>query len=197
VGQDPANANDPSGLVSRETVRKYQRSFAYWYGTNKKAGLGWLAGLPDCPCTLTVKEVRVRFRYFLCFSWGHTEYTVFTNPDVKVWTDPEEASQTFHPGAYVCMRSQVPLANGAGQQCCYDEDGKLITHGRGAGSPDQSLPIGVGGVASHVLKDVQAYNYATYLDDATQFGGYVDMYFEVRPPNKGVDATGKPCPKNP
>jgi hypothetical protein len=194
---NPVRYIDPSGLTPREELRRYQTQFAQWYQANKNAGLGWLKGLPACPCTLTVKCVIIRYRWFVIWSWGHTEYNVFDNPDATVWTGPAEASESFHPGAAVCMRSKTRIANGAGQQCCYDGDGNLLTHGEGAGTPDQSAPIGVGGVASHVLKDVQAFNYAKYLDEATQFGGYVSMYLEVRPPNPGADATGKACPKNP
>ena len=193
----PVNLTDPSGLTPRQQFRHYQARFAKWYKANNDAGLGWLRGLPDCPCTLTVKCVRVRYKWFLWWEWGHTKYNVFNNPDAKKWDDPEKASGTFHPGAAVCMRSKNAIANGAGQQCCYDSDGDLLTHGRGAGTPDQSAPIGATGRAEHFFKDVKPYSDAVYLDSEARFGGFVDKYIEMRPPNPGKDAAGKPCPKNP
>ena len=193
---NPVNLTDPSGLTPRIQFRAERAYFLTWYTANKTTGLGWLKGLPDCPCTLTVKCVRVRYKWFLWWEWGHTEYNVFNNPDGKEWTDPEKAS-SLHPGAAVCMRSKNAIANGAGQQCCYDSDGDLLTHGRGAGTPDQSAPIGADGIARHVLKDVKPFLNAASLDSRARFGGFVDKYLEVRPPNQGKDAAGKPCPKNP
>jgi len=127
------------------------------------------------------------------------ESTYYENPDPNVWTNPSTTGVSFHPGAAVCMRSSMQLPNGAGQQCCYDDGGKLITSGKGAGTVDLSAPNTWGGFFSHQIDDVQAFNYASYLDGATtmQSDTFVQLYWEVRPQNKGVSSEGNPCSGNP
>jgi hypothetical protein len=60
--------------------------------------------------------------------------------------DPDAAIKKYHPGAKACYRKTAEEAHHqdprwgsdlvAGQQCCYDCNGKLITTGAGAGTPD-------------------------------------------------------------
>ncbi len=123
---------------------------------------------------------------------------MFVNPNPQIWLDPNNASQAFHPGAAACMRSKNRIKNGAGQQCCYDFSGSLITHGPGAGTPDMSAPIGFPGLPKHWIQDVVAFNMAIFLDEyCTRFPQYLDMYIELRPPNPGANRAGQPCTKNP
>lgn len=90
------------------------------------------------------------------------------------------------------MRIKKPSKNGAGQQCCYDETGKLITHGSGAGSADKVSPekkkFGEGG---HQRIDVDWADLAEELDGGS-FGVNSQKYLEVRPANNK-----NKCPKNP
>ncbi|MCF6227817.1 MAG: hypothetical protein L3J82_03995, partial [Planctomycetes bacterium] len=69
-----------------------------------------------------------------------------TNPDkpnLKTndgWAS--EGASDFHPGATECFRSYPTVFNqlnfiGPGQQCCYDEEDKLILDDAGAGTPDR------------------------------------------------------------
>ena len=92
-----------------------------------------------------------------------------------------------------CYRHTWPL-NGAGQQCCYDILGYLITIGNGAGTPDRraaaegenpdgSCNWSTIGVWSHFWCDVVPYYW--YDDDI-----YLDEHPPSRPPgypdNSGV-----------
>jgi len=82
----------------------------------------WLNVLPDCPCTYD---------------------EAMANPDV--WKDSTSPfSSWFHPGAAHDVRTKhgyrtIPDSS-HGQQCTYDDEGKLITSGPGAGTPDAWSP---------------------------------------------------------
>lgn len=182
VGSKPTLATDPEGTDQK----KIEKKFTDWYKKEKKAGLGWLKGLPDCPCKVTINT------YSPWYTCGFGSSTECVNPNAAVWTEPTEWLWGFHKGAKCCIRSKVPNASNAGQQCCYDKDGKLITHGEGAGTPDKVSPEHnnwwEGG---HQDEDVIPASMA-YAIDGYQFGKFSKMYNQVRPPNKG-----KNCPKNP
>ena len=195
---NPLRYKDPSGLTPTEEYRRIRTIFLAWYNANKQVGPGWLKSLPNCPCEIRIlTSSRTLFGIPSCImTFGTT--TQWLNPNPSVWSDPSSKGVSLHPDAAMCIRSKSASSGGSGQQCCYDDHGKLITHGQGAGTPDYTAPIGTGGFAQHQLRDVYAYNYAVYLDQATTpGGGFIDMYLEVRPPNPGADAGGQPCPKNP
>ena len=102
---------------------------------------GWLDSLPDCPCN----EDEIR------------EPEDFESSNFGIGT--------YHPGAENCYRSSEPLTYispdnpekiaSPGQQCCYDESGKLITNGPGAGTPDLYSPSDWRNIGSHREYDVQ------------------------------------------
>jgi len=114
---------------------------------------------------------------------------------------PDTFLEKYHPGASYDLRStsRRRYYRGAGQQCTYDSNGKLITHGVGAGTADRVAPTGgvidalVGG---HGSSDVQPAEWAWRLDKLLGYakgdGPYFKKYLEVRPINNG-----KKCPKNP
>lgn len=114
------------------------------------------------------------------------------NPDSSVWHDPSTWTLGYHPGAKWCIRSKKSGSSKSGQQCCYDSNGKLITHGAGAGTPDKVSPdeknFGSGG---HQEADVNPYDLALKCDGGSP-GAAAAKYREVRPPN---NANG--CEKNP
>ena len=113
------------------------------------------------------------------------------NPNPDTWDDPTEELYGFHQGAKCCMRSAKANESGAGQQCCYDDKGKLITHGQGAGTPDRAH-----GKRRHQQEDVVPALIARFADVGT-WGRHQEMYNVVRPPNQGRDENGDPCPENP
>ncbi|MEM7656108.1 MAG: hypothetical protein AAF399_08270 [Bacteroidota bacterium] len=83
----------------------------------------WYDRLPDCPCTY--EEITDGER---------------TESPAGYWSDCEDASQAFHYGATHEVRWIPDAEDGAGQQCTYDADGRLITSGIAAGSPDLYSP---------------------------------------------------------
>jgi len=120
-----------------------------WYET-ERLDTTWLAELNRdfmCPCTAQ--------RY-------HSYRLVPTDQPQSDWGIDLACAiyglplcKKFHPGADGCLRSVRQTATGAGQQCCYGTDGKLLTPGTpGAGTPDRSTSY-----SSHQELDVKTYNW--------------------------------------
>ena len=78
------------------------------------------------------------------------------------------------------MRTRDPgKYGGSGNQCIYDECGKLITSQPGAGTADYSSPEGD---RNHIKDDVDPFDDARYLDQHSGGGNqYIKKYYEVRP----------------
>jgi hypothetical protein len=83
----------------------------------------------------------------------------------------------YHPGAYYDLRSK-PDKDGHRQQCTYDNKGKLITHGPGAGTADMGSTFG-----THYDQDMKPFQWALELDGGKP-GIYVQMYIRCRPIDK-------------
>lgn len=196
VSSNPIRWNDPSGLYRSEAwCNRLADAFADWYYDQlldenwEPRENAWLNELPACPCRIpSITEP---------FEWSGS-------PDKNVWTDPTTNLHGFHPGAKWCMRTKKPTKSGAGQQCCYDCDGNLITHGLGAGTPDKKSPEGgVQAVLDHYFVDVAPATWAkaldTECDDRYSGPHYQTAYLSARPPNPGSDPNNddKPCPRNP
>ena len=135
-----------------------------WAAAQEGAGNAWLKSLPDCPCSLAEAK------------------------KMKGATPPTKPGQQYHPGCEFEVR--IPVASGAGQQCCYDKGGELITNGLGAGTPDKTSPQGWGSYSGHWIDDVDPFHKCGEA-------GMLHLYFKFRPPNQGKDKNGKPCKKNP
>jgi hypothetical protein len=138
----------------------------------------WYESLPNCPCE---------------------------NPDkkgVKIndgWAKDKGDLFKYHRGATECFRSYpaVETAEGAsGQQCCYDEKGKLITGGCGAGTPDKIstcdgedengvMKTRISGLLGHYNKDVKPWDKFGGIDS-----GWVKYNLLWKPNN------GNNCIKN-
>ena len=126
--------------------------FNEWFKNNQD--ISWTSDLEPCPCTLDED----------CL-------------DKKKWRTPTTELHGFHEGASKCMRS-VPK-NGHANQCCYTEDGDLITSGGGQGSADLSaaeLPT----LHKHPVDDVYPAQWAKFLDAGT-WGDCSRAYLTVRP----------------
>ncbi|MBV6440690.1 MAG: hypothetical protein DYG98_12510 [Haliscomenobacteraceae bacterium CHB4] len=113
---------DPSGIwigVGEGRVAYDQDGFSEIVGSTSE----WYSRLPACPCTY--EEVK---------KMGKTDC-----PEGE-WKICGDASLRFHYGATYEVR-WTPVSSGkAGQQCTYDSNGKLITSGIAAGSPDMVSP---------------------------------------------------------
>lgn len=147
-------------------------------GIGKEQAVVWYEKLPDCPCE---------------------------NPDYKKvnlndgWAKDAGDISKYHKGANECFRSYPPIKTSegtSGQQCCYDAQGKLITEGSGAGTPDKEatckgedekgiMRYRYEGIFDHYRKDVSPWE---------KYGGINEgwkKYNELWKPN---NANG--CPLN-
>uniref|UniRef100_A0A4W3HPH9 Sushi domain containing 2 n=1 Tax=Callorhinchus milii TaxID=7868 RepID=A0A4W3HPH9_CALMI len=156
-----------------ETFRRDSAAWAYskclaWHETEQTLP-NFLSEIADCPCTLA--QARADTGRF------HTDYGC----------DIEQGSLcTYHPGAVHCVRAiQASPRYGAGQQCCYNAEGRQILTGdslggstpdRGHdwGSPPYLRPPRVPG-NSHWLYDVISFYYCCLWSDNCHY------YFLHRP----------------
>ena len=169
VGNDAVNYVD---LLGRDRLGDFpkpergrltrEESFDRWY--KGQSDVGWTDDLPNCPDKICIVD-------------GKPE-----NCSAENWGSISDANQ-FHPGAKWCMRSSN--SSGGAQQCCYDEDGKIIKSGLGAGTPDKASASFINYVyLNHYFQDVAPFQLAWDLDGGV-LGSYLSKYLEVRPPNQG------------
>ncbi len=195
----------PPPTTPSERRAALKKQFDDWYDKEEK-DKEWMDELPDCPCELE-KECCVEYRPSLGGSGYSTYYTVtycrFITPDGWEMVPQVVSDHTlpkYHPGGSYDMRTPKE-AGKPGQQCIYDKNGKLITNGPGAGTPDRRGPGGWGG-NDHGSADVDPYHWALELDgsdpsDPDVNGEHYKKYMDVRKPNKGKDKNGNGCPENP
>ena len=173
---NPAANSDSYGLgfgwiPNGPTLRDVQRYCSDWIKKELKFNENndWLNKLPDCP--RKIQKIGGKW----------------ISPRPKKWTKPKKASQRYHKCAEMCMRSKGGKGM-AGQQCCYDKKGKLITKGSGAGTPDKVSP----GKSwyGHLMADVLIFESCIkYLGNS-----WVNEYHRVRPPNTGELPGWVHCP---
>lgn len=122
-----AQTSFPTSVVQRSPGDTAEQVEAMWDPLAYARSLstrypGWLNILPDCPCS---------------------DSDASANPDVWVGGVGGCPSAT-HPGAVTGYRSRRGYASipdtGHGQQCCYDANGRLMTSGAAAGTPDLWSP---------------------------------------------------------
>jgi hypothetical protein len=144
----------------------------------------WWKTLPPCPCEnpdlaggIANREGKVLGKIYK------------PNPD-DGWAS--EGKNPLHPGSFQCFRSYPHSSNnttldGPGQQCCYDEGGKLIKSGPGAGTPDRvntaagenadgSVDVHIKGLLGHAIEDVEPFGKMGW-----------EEYVKYWPPNQGLD----------
>jgi hypothetical protein len=211
VSENPVNGVDPSGLLRlppdppfpinpaereleadriRREMEADAKRFSDWVDAEKK-NMDWLKELPNPPDALEFGKVRRSVvprepgdRYG---TLNTEEVVVPVLPDGWEW-DSKFAMNTlgYHPNAAYGIRSKKPTPSGAGQQAMYDKNGKLITGGLSAGTPDKVSPHK--SVLGHRDADVKPFDLAKKLDK--YYGGdkYRKQYLEVRPPCKSPTA---------
>jgi hypothetical protein len=187
VHGNPIGHKDPSGLASpwKPTYPQQPCGSGQWYcitwANRERLSLGWVNTLVNCPCSLSGGY------------GGTTPYTPGAGRSVGwIWTTPEPADPQYHHNAKWCTRA-YKSSGGPGQQCCYDENLHLITHGPGAGTPDLISP----GPASiwypnwwwaagrHYDVDVRTFEICEAV-------GLIDVYLGARPPNNGNNCAVNP-----
>ena len=153
---------------------KIQARFDKWYENEKQRlshrdanGKNWVERLPHCP-----KELK-------------RDGDDFVSPDQNEWKKTwyffiTQFLWNYHPGGKYELRTRDPgKYGGSGNQCIYDECGKLITSQPGAGTADYSSPEGD---RNHIKDDVDPFDDARYLDQHSGGGNqYIKKYYEVRP----------------
>jgi len=86
------------------------------------------------------------------------------NPDSKTWATPSKLHPflrwKYHPGGFYEMRT---AAAGHGNQCIYDEDGRIMKDIPAAGTADLFSPNS-GGFSKHQTHDVQTFDLSKKLN---------------------------------
>ncbi len=129
---------------------------------------GWKDELPDCPCTQ--EEI-------------DEQSDIFERSDYGLETHHSGAASGYRSSEPVEIKSTVnpeltPLE--AGQQCTFDTQENLITHGVAAGTPDAYSPSEIGNILDHYQTDVFT---SQYLSS--------EEYLKEWTPNNNND-----CPEN-
>lgn len=118
----------------------------------------WLESIPSCPFHVAAADVIEKFEDKTHILSGY-----------------------FHQGAEWDYRSKIQYTEGGNphsQQCCYDEDGRLIAEGEGAGTPDYYAPEH--SLVDHNRVDVKSFNelgWQVYFDYWEPDGSYYPDQF--------------------
>ncbi len=134
-------------------------------------------GLPDCPCEIPLD----------CNGNPTNEQKA------DGWT---EASETGHEGGTWEIRKWGGgFFPPAGQQCLYDNEGKLINIGSGPGTPDYFYPWFK---YSPLWVSHAAFDWLPWKINTLTIGNEAAEQIDHRrhPPNQGKDCDGNPCPPN-
>lgn len=131
--------------------------------------------LPSCPCSYPTE---------VAYSTADV-YDALTRRDFR-WKDasgPKEKLEIYKPTARYCIRSMLTLESTtlAAQHCCYDDGMKLITRGKGAGTPNL--------ISTEFSADL---HYKVDILPWIICKGDWSRYNQARPPNNG-----QKCPDNP
>ncbi|XP_011601823.1 isthmin-1 isoform X1 [Takifugu rubripes] len=131
--------------------------------------------LPSCPCSYPTE---------VAYSSADVHDAV-TQRDFR-WKDasgPKEKLEIYKPTARYCIRSMLTLESTtlAAQHCCYDDGMKLISRGKGAGTPNL--------ISTEFSADL---HYKVDILPWIICKGDWSRYHQARPPNNG-----QKCPNNP
>jgi hypothetical protein len=169
-----------------------QNDFDEWLAKEKKAGVAWAKGLPDCPPKLDCSPPPVLPPNVASSSPQPPNCT--ESPDPSIWSKPQDPNRfgNYHPDAVHGIRTNTP-AGEPGNQCTYDANGALIPGGPSAGTADMSSPGGVLDLPQNILsndghgaRDVVPYDNALCADGGKP-GKNVDEYLKVRPTQEELD----------
>lgn len=178
-----------------------------WLWTHDKylCGTEWWKKLPACPCSIPGYITRERIFYKVKYViLRKADSECFLTPgDEFTWMAYRYFERDYHPGSTGCIRQNNPtpvdievqntpgtqfpyrIRICPGQQCCYDDKGKLITHGEGAGTVDIYGPECKPYFWDHVRWDVKYFKLMRKC-------GLTREYLLVRPPDPNHW-----CPRNP
>ncbi|XP_045918821.1 isthmin-2 isoform X1 [Micropterus dolomieu] len=134
-----------------------------------------LTELPSCPCSYPSEAV----------------YSAVNIQDGKLrktyrWRDasgPKERLDIYKPSARFCIRSMLSYDSTtlAAQHCCYDDQMRLITRGKGAGAPNL--------ISTEFSPEL---HYKVDVLPWILCKGDWSLFHSVRPPNNGLDCEDNP-----
>ncbi|XP_071761489.1 isthmin-2 [Centroberyx gerrardi] len=134
-----------------------------------------LTELPSCPCSYPSEAV----------------YSAVNILDAKLhktyrWRDasgPKERLDIYKPSARFCIRSMLSYDSTtlAAQHCCYDDQMRLITRGKGAGAPNL--------ISTEFSPEL---HYKVDVLPWILCKGDWSRFHSVRPPNNGLDCADNP-----
>ena len=148
-----------------------QDVFDIWIAIESR-DMSWTNALPKCPPCLPKRNGK------------------FQSPYPDIWEEPTGVTkpEVFHPGAVWEIRTLKATASGAGNQCTYDKNGKVIKTRYGCGTADRmqatrnwfSVTANWWKDSGHIGHDVTPFNLAYKLDN-NKHGSNVSRYVDVRP----------------
>ena len=125
----------------------------------------WIDAIPVCPCRVTFSGFYVTVTPSTDVNPDDWETDLACRPNIGIGL-----CRYFHRGASGCIRAPARTGR-AGQQCCYDAEGDLITAGSGAGTPDRVS--GAVDTGDHDTADVEPYkDCCKRCEDADEFCPY-------------------------
>ncbi|XP_067847165.1 isthmin-2 [Heptranchias perlo] len=141
----------------------------------KKYLMKALTDLPSCPCTYPTEAV-----YSIVSVHEDGKGRLFRWRDAS---GPKERLDIYKPTSKFCIRSMLSLdsATLAAQHCCYDDQMKLITRGKGAGSPNL--------ISTEFSPEL---HYKVDVLPWILCKGDWSRYNAVRPPNNGLNCSENP-----
>ena len=188
---------DYLGLNESGKLQEKKREFLCWYYKEKK-DLSWVYKLTRCPKQLPPIYIDAP----ITESWEYQVWQInserqptfwpstfkklvgYGNPDPQEWILDSRNSiinafywvgPIFHPGGYYELRTYDPQKyDGSGNQCVYNEQGKLCTNIPTAGTADKVSPTA--DFWGHQDADVKPFKLAKSLGL-----NYIKKYYEVRP----------------
>ncbi|MBN3309219.1 ISM1 protein, partial [Amia calva] len=171
AGTDDFNATELFG-VDTDSCERWMNCKSEFL---KKYMLKVANDLPSCPCSYPTE---------VAYSTADI-YDRSMRKDFR-WKDasgPKEKLEIYKPTARYCIRSMLTFDSTtlAAQHCCYDDSMKLITRGKGAGSPNL--------ISTEFSADL---HYKVDILPWIICKGDWSRYNEVRPPNNG-----QKCSENP
>ncbi|KAM9847850.1 isthmin-1 isoform 1-T1 [Aulostomus maculatus] len=131
--------------------------------------------LPSCPCSYPTE---------VAYSTADV-HDALSRRDFR-WKDasgPKEKLEIYKPTARYCIRSMLTLESTtlAAQHCCYDDNMKLITRGKGAGTPNL--------ISTEFSADL---HYKVDILPWIICKGDWSRYNQARPPNNGQKCQDNP-----
>ena len=177
---DWAGGGGQAGVYGRMGARQYVDALK---SALDRARTRWWEVLPDCPCIMN-GDAKPPTGWCFDFHKGREEIY---------------SGSGFHDGAQFCVRSFPNGSHGHAQQCCYDDEGNLITSGEGSGTPDFSEStnrIDDSGECRTYgtlrLWNTRTKHFWNDVSPAIVLGWKV--YNLLWPPNRGVECADNPKP---